>query len=44
MVSDLFVLRILVLNRKTMIDAHKLDIKFDKGGLKRVMDSFVEKC
>jgi len=23
------------------IDGHKLDIKFDKGGLKRVMDSFV---
>ena len=26
------------------IDGHKLDIAFDRGGHKRVMDSFVEKC
>ncbi|MCB9990236.1 MAG: UvrD-helicase domain-containing protein [Rhodospirillales bacterium] len=26
------------------IDGHKLDIAFDRGGKKRVMDSFVEKC
>ncbi len=26
------------------IDGHKLDIVFDRGGKKRVMDSFVEKC
>jgi DNA helicase-2/ATP-dependent DNA helicase PcrA len=25
------------------IDGHKLDINFDSGGMKRVMDSFVEK-
>lgn len=27
----------------THVDGHKLDIKFDKGGQKRVMDSFVQK-
>ena len=26
------------------IDGHKLDIAFDRGGKKRVMDSFVDKC
>jgi DNA helicase-2/ATP-dependent DNA helicase PcrA len=25
------------------IDGHKLDIKFEKGGMKRVMDSFIQK-
>ena len=26
------------------IDGHKLDIAFEKSGMKRVMDSFVEKA